>query len=287
MTVLASPSVKKLRDHGIPTEHGVFVIAEIGINHGGNIETAKRLIDAAQEAGVDAVKFQTYRTEQRVPADSPIFDILKKCELPLQAFQELQEYSKQYSLTFFSTPFDRESAEYLASIDCGLYKIASFDIVNQQLIDVVASFGKPMIMSIGMATLPEVEVAYTLAKKKTPHVSLLHCISAYPTMETDANLAAIHTLRARFDCVIGQSDHTNDIGIPLYAVAVGSQIIEKHFKIDDVMDCIDAPVSITKKQMTALVQEVRRLERILGDGRVGPTEAQKGILQYRRPTSLV
>ena len=231
--------MKNLKDFGINTSHRTYVIAEIGLNHGGDLALAKKMIDAAVSAGVDAVKFQTYLTEKRTFPGSPIFDILKKCELPFEAFKELKDYSKGKNVDFFSTPFDDDSVDYLDSIGCDLYKVASFDVVNIPFLRKVAKTGKPVILSVGMSDLTEIRTAYNTLKEHTNNIALLHCISAYPTQEADANLAAVHTLQSEFDCVIGQSDHTDGILVPLYAVAAGAQIIEKHFKMDGQDDCVD------------------------------------------------
>lgn len=274
--------MKKLNDFGLKTSHATYVIAEIGLNHGGDLSLAIKMIDAAVSAGVDAVKFQTYKTEKRTFPGSPIFDILKKCELPFEAFKELKDYSKSLHTDFFSTPFDDDSVDYLESIGCDLYKVASFDVVNIPFLSRVAKTGKPVILSVGMSNLDEIKTAVATLKEQTNNIALLHCISAYPTKEEDANLAAIHTLHQEFDCVIGQSDHTADILVPLYAVAAGAQIIEKHFKLDGQDDCIDNPVSITTSQTKKMVEEIRRLEKILGTGDVHSTEAQKGTEVFRR-----
>lgn len=277
---------KNLRDYGLNTDNGTYIIAEIGINHGGDINIAKELIKSAANTGCDAVKFQTYITEKRTPKDSPIFDILKKCELPFEAFRELKDYASEFKMDFFSTPFDEESVDYLESINCDLYKIASFDVVNEKLLTKVAATGKPVILSVGMSNLEEINKAYKILSSKTQNIAILHCISAYPTDEKDANLEAISNLKANFDCIIGQSDHTNDIDVPVFAAAAGAQVLEKHYKISANMECIDSPVSITEEQMSTLVKQVRRVETIFGHGEVRSTEAQKGIEQFRRPTQL-
>lgn len=273
---------KKLGDYGFDTCNRVYVVAEIGINHGGDLDTAKKLIDSAARTGADAVKFQTYITEKRVTKDSPIFNILKNCELPFDAFRELKDHAYKNHMDFFSTPFDEESVDYLESINCDIYKIASFDVVNHVLLSRVASTEKPVIMSVGMSDLIEIERAYRILKSRTDKIALLHCISAYPTSEKDANLAAIYTLKEKFDCVIGQSDHTTDIVVPLYAVAAGAQIIEKHYMINNNMKCVDAPVSITEQQMEKMIKEIRRLENILGDGGFGVRDAEKSCEVFRR-----
>ena len=278
--------MKNQRDFGINTPHRTYVIAEIGLNHGGDRALAKKMIDAAVSAGVDAVKFQTYLTEKRTFPGSPIFDILKKCELPFEAFKELKEYSKAKNVDFFSTPFDDDSVDYLDSIGCDLYKVASFDVVNIPFLRKVAKTGKPVILSVGMSNLDEIRTAYDTLREHTKNIALLHCISAYPTKEEDANLNAVHTLQKEFaDCVIGQSDHTDDILVPLYAVAAGAQIIEKHFKLDGQDDCVDSPVSITTTQTKKMVEEIRRLEKILGTGNVQTSAPQKGAEIFRRPKS--
>ncbi|MDP2923626.1 MAG: N-acetylneuraminate synthase family protein [Candidatus Omnitrophota bacterium] len=275
-------ALKRLRDFGFNTDNKVYVVAEIGINHGGDIKTAERLIGSAASAGVDAVKFQTYITQKRLKKDSPIFDILKKCELPFKAFKELKDCAEGYNVEFFSTAFDDESIDYLESINVSLYKVASFDVINPNFLRKIAKTKKTVILSTGMSALDEIKKAYAILSEKTKNIALLHCISAYPTQANDANLAAIYSLKDNFDCVIGQSDHTDGIEVPLYAVAVGAQVIEKHYKISKEMHCVDASVSITEEQMKHLIRKIRRLEQILGEGRLGITDAQQECKIYRR-----
>jgi N,N'-diacetyllegionaminate synthase len=277
--------IKKLKDFGFNTDNRTYIIAEIGINHRGDVNIAKQLIDSAVRSGVDAVKFQTYITEQRAPkGNNEVFKILKDLELPFEAFKELKDYASKYDVDFFSTPFDKESVDYLESIGTDLYKIASFDIVNHQLLREVAKTGKPVIMSVGMSNLDEIEDAYNILKEGTNSIAILHCISSYPTIEKDSNLSNIYKIQEKFDCIIGQSDHTNDIKVPIYAAAAGAQIIEKHFKIDDDFECVDAPVSITEIQMKKMVEEVRDLEKIFGNEDFGLREAEKGVDIFRRPS---
>lgn len=275
--------MKKLFDYGLKTTNNTYIIAEIGINHSGDLDTAKRLIDSAVASGVDAVKFQTYLTEKRtLEGNKIIFDILKKCELPNDAFGRLKQYCDSQGVEFFSTPFDLESLNYLESINCNLYKIASFDVVNETLLKAIVKTAKPVIMSVGMSNLEEINKAYNILKEGTDKITLLHCISAYPTKEEDANLAAIYSLRENFDCVIGQSDHTNSINVPLYAVAAGAQVIEKHFKISDDFDCPDASVSITKEEMRQMIAQIRRIEKIFGSPKLSLREIEKDIFPFRR-----
>jgi len=279
-------AMKKLKDYGFNTDNKTYVIAEIGINHGGNLDTAFKLIDSAAKTGCDAVKFQTYLTEQRAPkGNQEIFDILKKCELPFKDFEKLKEHTKGYGIDFFSTPFDKESVEYLESIGADLYKVASFDVVNKELLRVLAKTDKPIIMSVGMANITEIRIAHQIISASNSTLAILHCVSAYPTEEKDANLGAISVLQQEFpDTVIGQSDHTSGIKVPLYAVAAGAQIIEKHYKIDNEMGCIDAPVSITEDEMIDMVAEIRSLENIYGSAIVDLTDVQRSATVFRRET---
>lgn len=275
--------MKNLKDFGINTDNKTYIIAEIGINHGGDIKLAKNLIDSVARTGADAVKFQTYLTEKRVPKDSPIFDILKKCELPFEAFKELQSYSNKLNLDFFSTPFDNESVEYLESINVDLYKIASFDIGNMLLLEKVAKTNKPIIMSVGMSNIDEIQNAYNCIKRYNNRIALLHCVSSYPTNESDSNISTIFNLKENFkDCIIGQSDHTNDIDVPSFSVCAGAQILEKHFKIDESMECVDSPVSITESQLKNLVLQTRRIEKIMGSSKLQLRDCEKGSTVFRR-----
>ena len=215
---------------------------------------------------------------------SDLFKILKNLELPFEAFKELKDYAEQYDVDFFSTPFDNESVEYLESIGTDLYKIASFDIVNHQLLREVAKTGKPVIMSVGMSNLDEIEDAYNILREGTKNIAILHCISSYPTMEKDSNLSNIYKIQEKYDCIVGQSDHTDDIEVPIYAAAAGAQILEKHYKIDKNFECIDSPVSITESQMRKLVEKVRDLEVIFGDENFGVREVEQGVTVFRRPS---
>ena len=276
---------KKLANFGFASDHETFVIAEIGINHGGNLDVAKRLIDSASRTGCDAVKFQTYLTEKRVPSGhQSIFNVLKECELPPHAFEDLKQHALGVGLQFFSTPFDEESIEILESIGIEFYKVASFDVANESLLKALAETGKPVMMSVGMADLPEITRAHEiLSEGGNNGLGLLHCVSAYPTKEEDTYLGVIPRLQESFPhCVIGYSDHTNDIKIPLYAVAMGAQIIEKHFRINESMSCVDAPVSISENQMKKMVEEIRLLETIQGEKILGVRGVEKEAEIFRR-----
>lgn len=260
-----------------------YVIAEIGLNHGGSIEKAKQYIDAAYQCGVNCVKFQTYKTELRTTKDSSIYDILKKCELPFEAFKELKEYTenKYPSLDFMTTIFDEESLEYMESISCDFYKIASFDVTNHKLLKKISQTGKAIVISTGMADSKEIREAIDILDEGCENVAVLHCVSAYPTQEKDCNLNVIITLGLQYpNHFIGYSDHTPGIKSSIYAVAKGARMIEKHFKLDD--DCVDASVSINVDSMTEMVKEFNHIGLMMGDGIPGCSEAEKGTTVHRR-----
>ena len=206
----------------------IYIIAEIGINHMGDMNKAKKLIDAASRSGVDAVKFQTYITEKRAPKGNPqIFDILKKCELPFESFKELKEYCDLKDIEFFSTPFDKESVDLLYNMGLRKHKIASFDVPNHDLLRYIGKHSDEIIMSTGMSNIPDITKACKILEETNTNISLLHCVSSYPTDLTDANINAIKTLQSLWpDNTIGQSDHTPGIKVPLYSVDCGDKIIE-------------------------------------------------------------
>ena len=275
--------MKNLKSFGFNTKNNTYIIAEIGINHNGNFDLAKKLIQSASKAGADAVKFQTYITEKRVSKDSPIYEILKKCEFDFDIFSKLKSFAEKLNLDFFSTPFDIDSVDYLESIKVPLYKIASFDTVNKNFLKRISLVNKPIIISVGMTNLEEIKNAISILNKNNSRLAILHCISSYPTEEKNSNLKAIEILKNNFGSfIIGQSDHTNDIKVPIYAVCAGAQIIEKHFKIDESMECVDSSVSITKKQFENMVTEIRTIEDIFGNGKLGVRESEKGLINYRR-----
>ena len=233
-----------------------YIIAEAGINHNGNLKTAFDLVDVAKYNGADAVKFQTYDTKKRVgKVNKKIYEILKKCELSFNDFEKISNYCKLKKITFFSTPFDEESVDFLEHLKVPLYKIASFDISNYQLINKIIKTKKPTIASTGMASLSEIKKIYKLFRIKSVALSILHCISSYPNHEKSSYLSNISFLKEKFKSPVGISDHTNDIKIPIYGTLLGAKIIEKHIKINDSHKCVDSKVSITGKQLKLLRSE--------------------------------
>jgi len=272
---------KDLRKNGFDTNNRFYTIAEIGINHNGKVDQALRLIDAAHRSGADSVKFQTYVTEKRVKKDSEIFQILKNCELSYYDFDKLKKHADDLGITFFSTPFDEESVEFLDSINVPFYKIASFDIVNHRLLRKISKKNKTTIFSTGMSNLDEVKKAYNIVGSSNSVI--LHCVSAYPTKEKNANLGSIDVLKNSFDCIIGQSDHTPDIRIPVFSFLKGAQILEKHFKIEET--CVDSPVSIDEVQMKNMIRQLREADEIIGEAKLEIRETEQAAKIYRRHTN--
>lgn len=259
-----------------------FIVAEAGINHNGNIEIAKELIEKAAQCGCDAIKFQTYITEQRVPRNNPIFDVLKKGEFGFNQYQELFKLASKSGILFFSTTFDEESTTLLINLGVSAVKIASFDIVNLKLLKHVAEKRIPMIVSTGMANLSEVKGAVEIIKQFNTPFSLLHCISAYPTKSKDANLRVIQSLQREFDCPVGYSDHTLGIQIPILAVAAGANILEKHFTLDKNMEGPDHKLSADPQELREMVNQIHNVEKILGRNEIKLYEAERSCLIFRR-----
>ncbi len=260
-----------------------FLIAEAGINHNGNLKTALKLVDTAKKSGADAVKFQTYITEKRVKKKyHKIFDILKKCELPFESFKIISDYCKKKKILFFSTPFDIESVNFLESINVKIFKIASFDISNYELIDEIIKTRKKTIISTGMASYNEIREVYKKFKKKRIDIALLHCVSSYPNKDETSYLSNIGYLKKKFRCEIGISDHTNQIKIPVYGNILGANIIEKHLKINQSHQCVDSPVSITGEQMKKLKEELNKIKIIINKPKFGVRESEKGTVIFKR-----
>ena len=252
----------------------VLVIAEIGNNHEGCIDTAHSLIDAAADAGVGAVKFQTLRAENLIrDKDGARFDRLKSFELTHANFRELSYHSNQRGLIFLSTPFDLESVSLLNEF-APAFKIASGDSTFEPLINAVAATGKPIFFSSGATTLDELRHAKAIIEKKwgamkySGHLAFLHCVSAYPAPDDSANLAAVKSMMQEFpDIVVGYSDHTMGTQAALMAVTLGARVVEKHFTLDhNYSDFRDHQLSANPEQMKALVEQIHRAALLLGDG---------------------
>lgn len=271
----------------------VYIIAEAGVNHNGSLDLAKKLCDAAKEAGVDAVKFQTWKTENICTREvelatyqeenildkkSSQFQMLKNLELSYDQFSELQAYCKNIGIEFLSTPDEEESLNFLMSLNLPFIKIGSGEITNIPYLRKIASFGKPVILSTGMSSLTQVALAYdTLLSFGAPEVQLLHCTTNYPCPKNEVNLNAMLTLKEAFKCKVGYSDHTLGIEVPIAAVALGAQIIEKHFTLDNTMAGPDHKASLEPHELKAMVNAIRNVEMALGDGIKKPNKSEQEI----------
>ncbi|HVN25592.1 MAG TPA: N-acetylneuraminate synthase family protein [Syntrophorhabdales bacterium] len=259
-----------------------YVIADVGSNYNGSLEMAKEYIYAAKEIGVDAVKFQTYEAATLLnpfkPGGEPwqAYDVVKKYELPLSWHQELFDHAENMGIEFLTTPFDLSVLDELSRIGIRAFKIASGDLTFSPLLRKVGSFGKPVLLSTGMADLEEVRLAIrTLQESGSRHIALLHCVSNYPPRFEQVNLKAMVTMAERFDVPVGLSDHTSGNTTALGAIALGASIIEKHITMDRQLGTPDAPFAMTVAEFGRMVTDIRNLERALGDGVKVPAEDER------------
>ena len=296
---LESDSIKTIKIAGkkIDLDNPCFIIAEAGVNHIGDVNLAKRLIDVAVEAGADAVKFQTFHADNLVtctaekadyqksatPQDESQYEMIKKLELSDEVFLELSDYAKKREIIFLSTPFDEESVRLLDRIDVPAFKIPSGEITNFPLLKKIAEKKKIIILSTGMATLGEVEDAFHYLKKcGAEDIILLHCTTSYPAAINSVNLRAMETLRCAFQVPVGYSDHTEGITIPVAAVAMGACVLEKHFTLDKTLPGPDHKASLEPQELQAMVKAIRDVERALGNGIKVPNEEEEAIKKIAR-----
>jgi N,N'-diacetyllegionaminate synthase len=264
----------------------VFVIAEIGINHDGSVHQAERLIDAATEAGADAVKFQSFRVDrllipsrdryaQQTEGMESAYQMLRRYELSWQDQAMLKKHADRKGVIFLSTPFDEESADFLDSLGVPLFKIASSDITHMPLLSHVASKGKPILLSTGMSFLDEVaEAISNLKSSGAKEIVLMHCVSVYPALPQDMNLRALQTLRSSFNLPVGLSDHSEGILLPVVAASLGAVAIEKHFTLDKTAPGPDHKASMDPADLKMLIKNLRDVEASLGNGTKQPTAAE-------------
>lgn len=275
-----------------------LIIAEAGVNHNGSIEMAKQLIDAAAIAGVDYVKFQTFKAEklvtkdakqadyqQRNAADDSQYSMLKKLELSEAQHEELIAYCMEKGVKFLSTAFDMESVEYLHSLRLGLWKIPSGEITNYPYLKAIAQYGKPVILSTGMCEMEDVQNAVDVLCKhglKKEQITVLHCNTEYPTPMQDVNLKAMQEIKDAIGVKVGYSDHTQGIEVPIAAVALGAEVIEKHFTLDRTLPGPDHKASLEPNELKAMVDAIRNIEQALGDGRKHVSESERKNMAIAR-----
>ena len=267
----------------------VFIIAEAGVNHCGDLALAERLVDAAAEAGADCVKFQAFRANQLASryarkaayqigstgSDQSQVEMLKTLEIPIEHLKILQARAQTRSIAFLCSPFDESTADDLVALGMRTLKIASGELTNLPFLEHVAGSGCDLIVSTGMATLGEVEEAlHTLQSAGATAITLLHCVSNYPTPPSEVNLRAMDTLRQAFHVPVGFSDHTDGIIIPLAAAARGAEVIEKHLTMDRRMTGPDHAASLEPPDFAAMVRGIREIESALGSGEKRPAPSE-------------
>lgn len=282
----------------------VCVIAEAGVNHNGSIELAKKMIDAAFEAGADYIKFQTFIPRNMVAVhaqranyqkealrdqsgnitEETQLEMLNRLALSFDDFTQLKEYAQNRGIGFLSTPFDMDSFTFLSKLGMDFWKLPSGEITNLPFLEAIARTGKPIIMSTGMCTLEEVKDAYQAIRKIYPSkITLLQCNTEYPTPYSDVNLNAMVTLQKEFHTTVGYSDHTQGIAMSLAAVALGAQVIEKHFTLDREMEGPDHKASLLPEELEEMIYLIRQIELGLGDGIKKPSNSeQKNIAAARK-----
>ena len=267
-----------------------FIIAEAGVNHGGDMDLAFRLIDIAAEAGADAVKFQAFRTESLILADvekaayqkntteakESQFQMLKKLELSRQHYADLKAYCEKKRILFLITPFDETSLGELEELGVDAYKIASTDATNLPFLKKVAKTKKPVFFSTGMCYIEEVDAALSEMAGHNSDIVLLQCTANYPITDSEANLNVITTFRERYNVLVGYSDHTVGVGAAPYAVPLGACVLEKHFTIDKSLEGPDHLASLDPQELKQFILQVRQVEKFLGNGVKAPTESEKG-----------
>ncbi len=279
-----------------------FVIAEAGVNHNGSVELAFQLVDEALACGADAVKFQTFSADRLVTREAETaryqrkagvigesqYDLLKKLELTEAEFQQLHAYCRERGIEFISSPFDEISADFLNELGMRVFKVPSGEITNRPLLEKIAGYGKPIILSTGMCWLEEVGAAMrSLENAGATDITLLHCVTEYPAPYAEINLSAMQTLASAFGTKVGYSDHTAGGEMSIAAVAMGAEVIEKHFTLDTHMDGPDHASSLNPQDFRSMVEAIRHVELARGDGRKRPAPCELQNMQVVRKSIAV
>ncbi|SDX28686.1 N-acetylneuraminate synthase [Paenibacillus sp. CF384] len=274
-----------------------LIIAEAGVNHNGEMKLAYQLIDVAAEAKADYVKFQTWKSEHVISKFAPkaeyqkettgeeesMLEMEKKLEFPFENFVLLKDYCKQRGIGFMSTPFDIESAKFLFSIGVDMIKIPSGEITNLPFLEVIAEHDCPVILSTGMCEIEEIEEAIRiLTSKGNANISVLHCNTQYPTPMQDVNLRAMGTLKEKFGTPVGLSDHSLGIEVPIAAVAMGAEVIEKHFTLSRDMEGPDHKASVEPEELCSMVQAIRNIELAMGTDTKHVTDSERENIAVAR-----
>ena len=280
----------KIGKHVIGSNHPVFIIAEAGVNHNGDIDLAKELINEAKNAGADCIKFQTFKAERVVLDNAPKAEyqkittnpsesqlkMLEKLELSEKAHKELFDYCQKKGIMFLSTPYNKKDVDLLDQLGVQGYKLASLHIIEPAFIEYVTEKGKPILMSTGMATLTEVDEAVRTIRsiRKDDQFVLLQCTTNYPSLPEHANIKAMNTMEKAFNLHVGYSDHTQSFTACIVAVALGAKVIEKHFTLDKNLDGPDHSSSETPESLKQLVKIIREAEKTLGNAQKEPVDIE-------------
>ncbi|HBA83803.1 MAG TPA: N-acetylneuraminate synthase [Verrucomicrobia bacterium] len=274
-----------------------FIIAEAGVNHNGQLETARALVDAAVWARADAIKFQTFKAERLVTASAPKaayqkaatgaketqYEMLKRLELSEKDHRLLLRHCRKQGILFLSSPFDEESADFLESLGVPAFKIGSGELTNTPFLEHVARKKLPIVLSTGMANLAEVgQAVQAIRRAGNKELALLHCVSNYPADPARVNLRAMQTLAKSFKTPVGYSDHTQGIEVAIGAAALGACIVEKHLTLDRNLPGPDHRASIEPKELAAMIYAIRTVQSALGDGRKRPLDSEKNVADVAR-----
>lgn len=275
-----------------------YIIAEAGVNHNGNVDLAYKLVDEAKKAGVDCIKFQTFKTsslvsktakmadyqKRNIGNDDSQFEMLKQLELSYLSFMNIYDYCKKIEIDFMSTAFDFDSIDFLSTLNMKYWKIPSGEITNLPYLEKIAKLDKPIILSTGMCTVADIKNAIDVIRNfSSKEIIVLHCTTEYPTPFNEVNLNAMLTVKEKFNVKVGYSDHTNGIVIPIAAVALGAVVIEKHFTLDKNMIGPDHKASLEPLELKEMVQSIRIVEQSLGNGEKKPTQSEeKNMLIARK-----
>ncbi|MEG0297770.1 MAG: N-acetylneuraminate synthase [Clostridium sp.] len=272
----------------------VFIIAEAGVNHNGDFNLAKKLVDMAADCGADAIKFQTFKAEEstgayaekaeyqmeNMPVEESQLEMIKKLELPFEQFREIQAYCKEKGIEFISTPDGTESLNFLVSLDVPVIKIGSTEVSNVEFLRQLGETGREIILSTGMSNLGEVEQAINILKSTgNQKVKIMQCTTDYPTAVEDVNLRAMVTMRDAFKVPVGLSDHTVGNEAAIASVALGAEFIEKHITLAREMDGPDHKASMPPEEFKKYVEAIRNTEKLLGDGIKRPTQREILIMK--------
>ncbi len=283
----------KIGNKTIGENHPTFIIGEIGINHNGDLDIAKKLIDAGLFAGCDAVKFQKRNPDFAVPdhqkqilretpwGEMPYIEYKKRIEFEDKEYNAIDQYAKQKEIMWFGSPWDEDSADFLHRFNVPCYKIASALITDHRLLIKVKELGKPIILSTGMSTLEQIDQAIEVLDG-TDDLVILHCNSSYPSKNDELNLRVIETLKDRYDCPIGYSGHETGLQTTYAAVALGAVVVERHITLDRTMWGTDQAASVEPFGLLRLVRDIRTIDVALGDGKVRVYESEVPIMEKLR-----